>query len=404
MGRSERQYNAVLTDLDQLAGSGTGWNVHGLAVPYSRKNEPVLPQAPTPYRDDVEHIALDEGETIRHLNDTFRQILDTTSHDYGHAVRSVHAKAHGIARGRLTVAAGLPPELAQGLFATPGDYEAVLRISTNAGDILPDSIGLPRGLALKVIGVAGERLPGSEADTTQDFIMVNGPVFTAPDAAAFLKNLKLLAKTTDRLETGKKAVSAVLRTVETGLEALGHPSPALQQLGGAPHVHPLGETYYSQTPYRYGAYMAKVALFPVSPALTRLTGAMVAIGDDPDAIRAAVRRDLMAEGGTWELRIQLNTDLDAMPIEDPRVEWDTACSPFITVATLDIPAQNSWDDAATARTDDALSYSIWHGIAAHRPLGNVNRARRDTYKLSSDFRRGFNGCPMHEPAALAELP
>lgn len=359
---------------------------------------------PVPYHDDVERVSVDEGDTIRQLNDAFREILETTSADYGHAVRAVHAKAHGIARGKLTVSDTLPPELAQGIFATPGDYEAVLRISTNAGDILPDSIGLPRGVALKVIGVDGERLPGSEDDSTQDFIMVNGPVFTAPDAKAFLKNLKLLAKTTDRAETGKVVLSTVLRTVEKGLEAIGHPSATLQQLGGAPHVHPLGETYYSQTPYRYGDYMAKIALFPVSPALTRLTGAAIDTGDDPDAIRAAVRRDLMVQGGTWEVRVQLNTDLDTMPIEDPRVEWDATSSPFVTVATLDVPAQNAWDDAASSRTDDALSFNIWHGIAAHRPLGNVNRARRDTYKKSAAFRRGFNGCPMHEPARLAELP
>jgi hypothetical protein len=37
-------------------------------------------------------------------------------------------------------AAGLPPELAQGLFAKAGVHGAILRMSTNAGDILPDSI------------------------------------------------------------------------------------------------------------------------------------------------------------------------------------------------------------------------------------------------------------------------
>jgi len=142
----------------------------------------MLPHAPTRYTPDVERIEPDEGETIAALNDAFREILDTTSQDYGRAVRSVHAKAHGIARGALTIPDDLPPELAQGIFAAPGTYEAVLRLSTNAGDILPDAVGLPRGLALKVLGVAGERLPGSEGDTTQDFIMVNGPVFTAPDA------------------------------------------------------------------------------------------------------------------------------------------------------------------------------------------------------------------------------
>lgn len=363
----------------------------------------MLAHTPVRYSPAVERIEADEAETIAALTDAFRDILETTSRDYGRAVRSVHAKAHGIARGTLTIADDLPPELAQGLFAAPGDYEAVLRLSTNAGDILPDTIGLPRGLALKVLGVAGERLPGSEDDATQDFVMADGPVFTAPDAEAFLKNLKLLAKTTDRMETGKVVLSKVLRGIEAGLEAVGHPSPTLKTLGGAPHLHPLGETFYSQTPFRYGDHIAKFSLAPVAPALVALTGETVDVSQDRDAIRAAVRETLMAHGGRWELRVQLNTDLDAMPIEDATVEWDEAQSQYITVATLDVPAQIGWDDEATRATDEALSYSIWHGIAAHRPLGNVNRARRDTYRFSADFRRGFNGCPMHEPARLAEL-
>src|SRR5690242_17352317 len=94
---------------------------------------------------------------------------------------------------------GLAPELAQGLFATAGKHQVYMRLSTNAGDILPDDISLPRGLAMKVLDVSGERL--FEADgTTQDFVMVNGPIFQAPTADKFLGNLKLLAKTTDRLE------------------------------------------------------------------------------------------------------------------------------------------------------------------------------------------------------------
>lgn len=150
----------------------------------------------------------EEGETVDQMKQSFEHILDTTSKDYGHGVRAVHAKAHGIIRGKLKVHDGLPPELAQGLFAKPGEYEAVGRISTNPGDILDDAIGLPRGFALKVIGVEGERLPGSEGDTTQDFVMANAPAFTAPTADAFAKNLKMLASTTDKFEGARSCCPA----------------------------------------------------------------------------------------------------------------------------------------------------------------------------------------------------
>jgi hypothetical protein len=359
--------------------------------------------APVRFSPDVEQVQPNEVDTIGKLEEQFRTILDTTSKDYGHAVRSVHAKAHGIARGTLTVAENLPPELAQGLFAAPGSYEAIIRISTNPGDLLDDSIALPRGLALKVLGVAGERLPGSEGESVQDFVMVNGPAFAAKDAKAFLGNLTLLAKTTDKGEGLKKALSGILRAAESVVEAVGGESATLQQLGGAPNVHPLGETYYSQTPYRFGDHIAKWSLAPVSPGLKDVTGDTINTHGRPDAIREAVRSTMIEQGGTWELRVQLCTDLATMPVEDPTVVWDEEASPFRTVAMLVVPPQLSWENGITNRADDQLVYGPWHGLAAFRPLGGINRARRDTYVQSAEYRGRFNGCPVHQPVTLAEI-
>ena len=363
-----------------------------------------MPNPPVRYSPAVEQQQPDEQKVIGQLEEQFDSIQATTAKDYQHGVRAVHAKAHGIARGKLTVKDGLPPELAQGLFARSGTYDAILRISTQPGDVLDDSVNSPRGLALKLIGVEGERLPGSEGDTTQDFIMVNGPIFGAPNAEKFLSNLTMLAKTTDKLEGVKKAMSAVLQPINTAMEAVGLASPTIQQLGGAPPVHPLGETYFSQTPFRYGDYIAKWGLFPVSKGLTSLTGTTVHTSGRPDAIRETVNEELIEHGGTWELRVQLCRDLEKQPVEDPTVEWKAADSPFQTVATLEVPPQVGWTLMESTRTEDSLSYNIWHGLAAHQPLGNVNRARKDPYQRSADFRGRTNGCPMHEPKALEEVP
>jgi hypothetical protein len=121
---------------------------------------------------------------------------------------------------------------------------------------------VPRGLAIKVLNVKGDRLPGSENDKTQDFLLVNGPAFAAPTAKAFLGNLELLAKTTDKAEGLKKVLSATLRGLETVLEAAGRESGALKALGGHPETNILGETFYSRAPIRYCDYLAKVAVAP----------------------------------------------------------------------------------------------------------------------------------------------
>ena len=352
---------------------------------------------PIRYSPDVEQVQPDEDETIQGLNQAFDKILETTAKDYGHAVRSVHAKAHAILEGRLTVASGLPPELAQGMFTAPGKHTVFMRLSTNAGDILPDAVSLPRGLALKVLDVDGERLPGADG-RTQDFIMVNGPVFQAKTADKFLSNLKLLAGTTDKLEGTKKVMSSVLRGVSSALEAVGIESPKLQSLGGAPNSDPLGETYYSVTPFRYGEHIAKFSIAPVAPDLLALKGTTIDATGRPDAIREAVQAEMLGIDGVWELRVQLCRDLEKQPVEDPTVKWDEEEAPFRTVATITVPRQNSWNAAKVQAVNEEMHFSIWTGLAAHRPLGNINRARQDTYRHSTQFREKFNGCPVHEPS------
>ena len=244
----------------------------------------------------------------------------------------------------------------------------------------------------------GERLPGSEGGA-QDFILINGNVFTAPTAEKFLGNLKLLAKTTDRLEGTKKVVSAALRGVRATLGAVGVESPAINSLGGAPNVEPLGETYYSVTPFRYGAYIAKFSLKPVAPAMTELTSKIIDIDGRENAIREEVQKEMRSFDAVWEFRVQLCRNLEKQPVEDPTVEWNEEEAPFIKVGTVRAAAQDSWDPTRVQRINEETRFSVWTGITAHQPLGNVNRARKDTYRHSADFRARTNGCPYHEPAA-----
>lgn len=353
---------------------------------------------PIRYSPDVEDVRPDEDEIIEKLCGTFDTILVTTAQDYGHAVRSVHAKSHGILDGVLRIDEGLPRELAQGLFAGAREHRVYMRLSTNAGDILPDAVSLPRGLALKVLDAPGERLPGADG-TTQDFILVNGKVFQARNAEAFLGSLKLLARTTDRAEGLKVAASTVLRGVNRALQAVGVESTTLASLGGAPNADPLGETYYSLTPFRYGDHIAKFSIAPVAPALTARTGSEIDAAGRPDAIRETVRAEMRGIEGVWEFRVQLCRDLERQPIEDPTVAWPEDEAPFQRVGTITVRPQDSWDAERVRAVDAGMRFSVWTGLAAHRPLGNINRARNAPYRHSANVRQRFNGCPIHEPGS-----
>ncbi len=70
-----------------------------------------------------------------------------------------------------------------------------------------------------------------------------------------------------------------------------------------------------------------------------------------------------------------------------------------TPATVTVRPQDSWDDARVQAVNEAMRFGVWTGLAAHRPLGNINRARNATYRHSADFRARVNGCPYHEPSA-----
>lgn len=365
-------------------------------------NHPASTQ-PLRYEPAFEKPEDEEAQTSFDLQTTLRSISTKTYEDSGHAIRSVHAKSHGLLLGQLTVPAGLPEVYAQGLFAQPGSYPAAIRLSTTPGDILDDNVSTPRGMAVKVVGVQGARVDGSEGDVTQDFVMVNGPVFNAPTAKKFLGNVKLLAKTTDKAPNLKRAFSAVLRGTEKVVEAVGGESATLKALGGHPETNPLGETFFSQVPVLYGPYMAKLSFVPVSPGLTALKDQPVDLKHRPDGLRETVVEHFAREGGEWELRVQLCTDLDKMPIEDASVEWPEDVSPYVTVARLTAAPQPAYNDQRALAIDDGMQFNPWHALAAHRPLGSIMRVRKAVYAMSKRFRAERNGVEIAEPRNLDHL-
>jgi len=355
-----------------------------------------LSVTPVRYTADVETLEADEAETSRKIAETMISICETTYENSGHAIRAVHAKSHGLLAASFEVLEDLPPELAQGLFAKPGRYEAVVRLSTTPGDLLHDSVSTPRGMALKVLNVEGPRLPGSAQSTSQDFVMVNGKEFNSPSGKAFLQNARLLAATTDRMEGAKEVISKVFKGVESALESVGKESAALKALGGNPETHILGESFFAQLPLRFGDYIAKIGVVPASPNLKALTGTTVDTSKDADILRHETETFFDNETAVWHLQVQLCTDLEAMPVEGVDA-WDEAKSPFVTVATITAGPQEAWSDELSRQVDDGMHFSPWNGLAAHQPLGSIMRLRKLSYERSAAFRSERNETSVTEP-------
>ena len=358
-------------------------------------------EAPVRFSPSVERPDADEAKTTQALIATLRYINEKTFADGGHAIRSVHAKTHGILQGYLEVDTCLRSDLAQGLFANPGRYPVVMRFSTIPGDILDDSVSTPRALAIKVIGVEGERLEGSEGDVTQDFVLNNGPAFGASDPKRFLARLRLLARTTNRAQRLKKILSAVMRQVQKVIVVIaGRPNSTVATLGGHPETHILGDTFYSQAPLRFDDFIAKISVAPKSPELRALTRSPLNVNGVPNGLREAVLDFFKTNGGVWEVRAQLCTDLEHMPIENAAVVWSEEVSPYQQIARITVKPQLAWSEVRSSAVDDGMSFSPWHGLAAHRPLGGIMRVRKAAYEAAKKFRAERNGRVIQEPREM----
>ena len=352
------------------------------------------------YSDSVESVPADEAQTIDAILTSTHRLHQRTHAKFGEAVRVSHAKAHGVAVGELIIVDDLPEPLAQGVFKPGSRYPVIARLANVPGEIDSDAVATQRGLALKLLEVEGEKLPG-HTGTTQDFVLDSGNRFAAGTAAQFLINHRMLEHAPQISDALKAAVSTASRASNKALHYVGVDSPTLDFFGHS-RVHPMAEAYFTQAPIRYGDYLAKLAVVPVAPAQRALDGTEVD-SDDPNALRTATVAYLRDHDAEFEIRVQLCTNLDSMPIEDASVEWPEQESPYRTVARLRLPRQEAFNQARRTFVDN-LSFCVSHSLSAHRPLGSIMRARLRAYPEMSRLRRQTNGVPLREPVSLNEVP
>lgn len=358
---------------------------------------------PVPYYADVETVSEDEARLTDEIVKQMAAANGRAFERHRHAIRDAHAKSNGLLVGELEVHAELPPELRQGIFADARIYQVVARLSSAPGDIHSDKIPAPRGFALKVMGVEGERLSPDIAGANQDFLMVNFPVLAFGTIARYKQMLALLEANAHAPDTFQRLVAGTARGAKELVQALGmEPGATLEGLARDNH-HPLGETYHTQAAIRYGDYIAKLALAPKSEAVRALAGQPLQEVHDA-CMRDAVSAFFGEHGAEYELSAQLCVDIKAMPVEDAAVRWSEERSPHRAIATLRFPPQSTAMPQRQVYGDDVLSFNPWNGIQAHRPLGGIMRIRRAAYERSSAYRHKMNARPRTEPSQPSDIP
>jgi hypothetical protein len=316
------------------------------------------------------------GEEARHLGyaEALRAIQRGRATS-GKASRALHAKGYGV-EGELTVLGDLPEHARAGLFAKPATYRAYVRYSNGDGRRQPDTKGDVRGLAVKVVGVEGKKvIPGMEQEKTQDFLLIRTPAipfrnadeFVAVVTAAQSSPLLLLPRILGRLGIGR--TFALLPRLARGMKG---------------SMAPLATTpYFSAAPVCCGAYAVQYALLPHESSEPGATS-----GASPDGMRDDLTLRLARGPVVYDLRLRFYVDDTRTPIEDASVEWKEEAAPFLTVARLTLPEQDLDSPRGKEIADyiEGLSFDPWHALEAHRPLGNIMRARNQAYRLSTQER------------------
>jgi len=293
--------------------------------------------------------------------------------------RDAHPKAHGLVSAEFIVLDGLPPELRYGVFKEPHTFEALIRFSAGGVETQPDNERGGGGMAIKLLGVPGEKILPEEKDaTTQDFVLISAPQF-------MIRNLADYALLHQFIDKGDQLGFFKTRPEE---------AKAIRAITDPPFNNPMQVRYWSMVPFKLGPGAMKYSAKPISRTANAPPATL-----GPNFLHEAMVKQLKTEDVYFEFLVQLQNDPVKMPIEDALTLWDEAQSPFQRVAIIRIPKQ---DVDAPGRRDLAenLAFNPWHSLPEHRPLGSMNRARRAIYETISDFRRKTNGVSTEEPTAI----
>lgn len=283
--------------------------------------------------------------------------------------RRQHPKHHGCVDGVFQVRGDLPEHLRHGVFAEPRSYRALVRFSNGRAE--DDRQRDAHGMAIKLLEVPGEKLiEGRRHEAAQDFVLVDHETFFTGDPDDYAR--------VNRATMGKR-----VRRLCAWAALLVRPALLLRIrsfISKRPRS-PLESAYFSTVPYRLGDMVVKYAVTPREPAR-----AGPVRGEHGLAL--ALRDGLAASPATFDFCVDIQSDADTQPIEDPTRSWSQAGAERVVLAELILPAQRV---DARAPIAENLQFSPWHALPVHAPLGYINRARAPIYREMAKVRHARAG-------------
>jgi|SRR6266542_566590 len=328
------------------------------------------------------------------------------------ALRDAHPKHHGCVRAEFIVERDRPDldPFRRGVFARAGHrYDAWVRFS-NALKVRHDLAPDARGVAVKLMDVK------ESASGTQDFLMVSHHSFFARHAEEFVD----FPATVFDVEFKVRASTRILgffidpRRRRLRLRGLAALFRSLK-----PTWNPLAMEYFSQVPYKLGPEkLMKYSVHPHEPrplwrriAIWLAALAYMAVSNfggmkkSHNLLHEALVRRLRQGDARFDFCVQVrdvsNDPRERAQVEDDAVAgWSTRDFPLRKIAELRIlPLGDDFHVDAMMNLGQHLSFTPWHNVADHEPVGSINAARRVAYERISTVRHELNAKLRREPRA-----
>jgi hypothetical protein len=343
--------------------------------------------------------------------------------------RDQHPKQHGCVKAHFCIESHLwqklPESCRVGVFSKPHTFPAWVRFSTLKEQ--NDSKGDIHGMAVKIL-IEDSEGKGLDSDSTsqpqdqdqnQDFVFIDAPRFFIKGVKPYLQLFQVLdwvaaLKDPNVTEPPSANKLALLFKILVGLFTFLVPSLSPRQWRFRELwilitaklqkklfriSSPLDQPYWSTTPYRLGSTDQAVRYFVRPSAINH---AAKPKRYTPNYLRESLVEHLthQQQQARFDFYIQVKQNPTLTDLNDATLQWKDV--PEYKVATIQIPPQQFYSDAEPA-FGESFSFTPWHCLPEHEPLGSMNLIRQQVYLQASGLRNQLNH-DLPSPKPPQELP
>ena len=296
----------------------------------------------------------------------------------------------------------LHPDLRKGLFEKPGRYNAIARanITSNGGARFSLRISVPESM---------ETLYESTSPSIGGFKQIDILLaenfkyfFFAPDVETINYALDL------------RKTKSILKLLSNPLKAykiLSSRSYAIEYLDNTQGL--FGKSYYGGLPFKLGPSAMKWGIEPLQSHTlegNEIPGGLPGFDMTGTEEEAAMvyKKSLKSffkknNSAFFDFVIQV-ANHPSHNINIPNEPWNEKLSPYLPVGKLIFPSPEDLpDESIVDEYKNDLQFNPWNQLKAHRPLGNMNRARYEIYKEHSktrskhmEMKPKLVRCPIHQ--------